>query len=167
MTMRKEARLTGSLLARKGRAIPSPSSPKFSAPAINRFEHIEQGNTAEVKPEAGKSESPLENTIGTVRKLAEIQGKKVSPTDEKTTSMASKIFGRRKKVDAGTKASKAAAGKRVAMTLRMNEEDHLKLRLYSAHTRMSCQEVLTEALDMYLSHQSEDMNAKKCSCLAE
>jgi len=36
------------------------------------------------------------------------------------------------------------------MTLRMEEENHLRLRLYSAHTRKSCQVILSEALDSYL-----------------
>ncbi|MFC7049232.1 hypothetical protein [Emcibacter nanhaiensis] len=165
--MKKEARLTGSLLARKGKAIPSPAAPKFSMPAINRFGHKGQDDTVDEKHVAAEAEDGLANTIETVKKLSEVQGRRSGPSDDKTETTGGKIFGRRKVEKTAPKAPKAA-GKRIAMTLRMTEEDHLKLRLYSAHTRKSCQEVLTEALDMYLCNESEHVcDNKRCSCLAE
>ena len=48
-----------------------------------------------------------------------------------------------------------AVCKRIAMTLRMEEENHLRLRIYSAHTRKSCQVILSEALDLYLSENND------------
>ena len=164
--MKKEARLTGSLLARKGQAIPSPASPKFAIPAINRFGQKGQDETVEEQHGHEPAEKGPEDTIETVRKLSEVQGRKSGPSDDKSETATGKIFGRRKKEKNTVKAAQTN-GKRIAMTLRMNEEDHLKLRLYSAHTRKSCQEVLTEALNMYLCDQSEEVCSKNCSCLAE
>lgn len=63
------------------------------------------------------------------------------------------------------KSKKGAA--RIAMTLRMEEESHLKLRLFSAHSRKSCQTILSEALDFYLSQHAEELDLQDCSCLAE
>ncbi|MAU40949.1 MAG: hypothetical protein CMF31_04935 [Kordiimonas sp.] len=59
----------------------------------------------------------------------------------------------------------APAGKRVAMTLRMESEQHLKLRLFSAHTNKSCQDILTKALDAYLDAHQQDIGASNCPCL--
>lgn len=47
--------------------------------------------------------------------------------------------------------------KRIAMTLRMEPENHLQLRLYSAHTRKSCQVILSEALDIYLAQNNDEV----------
>ncbi|WP_417319211.1 hypothetical protein [Emcibacter sp.] len=181
--MKKEARLTGALLARKGQAVPSPAAPKFAMPAINRFERVDEGGTAEENRTAIASNKALENSIESVRKLSELQGGRTVPTDERPApAAAEKFFGRREKTDAVvTKAPKKAAkkttkkatkkkagtAKRIAMTLRMTEEDHLKLRLYSAHTRKSCQEVLTDALDQYLAHETGESCGTNCSCLTE
>ena len=60
---------------------------------------------------------------------------------------------------------KAIKSKRIAMTLRMENEDHLKLRLYAAHSRKSCQEIISEALEMYLSEDEKVCGLSDCNCL--
>lgn len=55
--------------------------------------------------------------------------------------------------DAATRAfSKrpVGSGKRIAMTLRLSHEQHLRLRVFSAHRRLSSQEILAQALDRYI-----------------
>jgi len=128
---KKVSRLTGSLLARKGTASPSPA-PGLSTPAIQRFAPAEQNQ-------------PVENNGQT-----------------KVKNIAA-----RTKIKHKTEAANTKKKTRVAMTLRMEEESHLKLRLFSAHSRKSCQTILSEALDLYLSEHAEELELQKCACLAE
>ena len=61
--------------------------------------------------------------------------------------------------------NKVTAKRRIAMTLRMGQEEHLKLRLYAAHSRKSCQEIISEALEMYLTEDEIICNLSDCNCL--
>ncbi len=56
----------------------------------------------------------------------------------------------------GVEKRPVGAGDRIAMTLRLGHEQHLKLRLFAAHTRLSSQEIMKEALEHYI-----DENAPK------
>jgi len=51
--------------------------------------------------------------------------------------------------------------KRIAMTLRMEEDDHLRLKLHSAYTRKSCQMILSEALDLYIEENNDKIQKIK------
>jgi hypothetical protein len=42
------------------------------------------------------------------------------------------------------------SGKRIAMTVRLDHEQHLRLRVFSAHKQRSSQEILALALDRYI-----------------
>lgn len=64
-----------------------------------------------------------------------------------------KVSAKKSKSAASSKSS--AVSKRIAMTLRMEEENHLKLRIFSAHTRKSCQAIISEALDIYLDENND------------
>jgi predicted HicB family RNase H-like nuclease len=52
------------------------------------------------------------------------------------------------------------------MTLRMEHDDHLKLRLYAAHSRNSCQEIISEALNHYLNQSEKVCDLSNCKCLS-
>ncbi|MCH8862561.1 MAG: hypothetical protein IID51_08615 [Proteobacteria bacterium] len=42
------------------------------------------------------------------------------------------------------------SGRRIAMTVRLDHEQHLRLRVFSVHQKRSSQEILTLALDKYI-----------------
>ncbi|MGD8325441.1 MAG: hypothetical protein PVF65_00860 [Sphingomonadales bacterium] len=48
--------------------------------------------------------------------------------------------------------------KRIAMTLRLDGERHVKLRVLAALQGRSCQGLLTEALDAYLDEQAAELD---------
>ncbi|MEM8800067.1 MAG: hypothetical protein AAGF15_08315 [Pseudomonadota bacterium] len=65
----------------------------------------------------------------------------------------------------GGKRAPKKAGKKVAMTLRLDEERHFKLRLLSAHRNRSSQKLLTEALDQFLEQNASHIKRSDCHCL--
>jgi hypothetical protein len=236
--MKKEARLTGLLLARKGKAAPSPASASMVRPAFEQFENAQEyygsadvgyseDRQSENEPRGNEqffnevqTEEALNVAAQTVRKLSAIredsarsdgqssdgQGSDGQGSDGQNTSQAddltvghnkglneghkasalqrkpalkTKVFGKvhskkttresKEVVGKVTKSSRstsiistknAAETKRIAMTLRMNGDDHLKLRLFSAYSKNSCQKIITEALGYYLENNP---NAKKFS----
>ena len=54
---------------------------------------------------------------------------------------------------------------RARVSLRLNEERHLRLRLTAAHMQTTLQHVLTQALDNYLDHISPGVIRDNCLCL--
>jgi hypothetical protein len=148
MEQKPAASLTGSLIARKGEAAPA-ISPAFGfqgvfpdPPAAPPQEASEPQTTSEPQP----SPKAVDNAA--------------------TPKGASQKHSAPKRGAQKRAAQKRTAQKRAAMTLRLDEARHLRLRLVSAHLRRSCQSVLTEALDAYFdSHRS--LTAKPCPCLDE
>lgn len=57
------------------------------------------------------------------------------------------------------------AGERVAMTLRLEHEQHLRLRLYAAHTRKSSQEIMKDALEKYIDDNAPKSFHNACKTL--
>lgn len=72
---------------------------------------------------------------------------------EQSNTRKVKVSAKKSKPTASSEGT--AVSKRIAMTLRMEEENHLKLRLFSAHTRKSCQAIISEALDVYLEENND------------
>ena len=56
---------------------------------------------------------------------------------------------------------------RVRVSLRLDRERHLRLRLLAAHTRRTIQETLLAALDAHLADHGPDILGGHCACLAE
>lgn len=54
---------------------------------------------------------------------------------------------------------------RIAMTLRMDPERHLRLKLLAAHRGQSAQEILTEAFDAFLGRPEFASLLIRCRCL--
>ncbi|MCB9960304.1 MAG: hypothetical protein H6843_17035 [Rhodospirillaceae bacterium] len=52
------------------------------------------------------------------------------------------------------------------LTLRLDRERHLRLKLVGAHSRRSVQEILTSALDEYLDRVVPEAFNGRCACLA-
>ncbi len=150
--VKQVSRLTGALLARKGSAAPSHETNSIDRQDMNGF---------------------LEDAIETAKQLnlrqnSVVHGEKQFATIEKPgrSSKAEPVKADKGKVSSkkskSAKSSKAyAVNKRIAMTLRMEEENHLNLRIYSAHTRKSCQVILSEALELYLSVNNDKVPSLK------
>lgn len=62
--------------------------------------------------------------------------------------------------------AKKSAGnpERVAMTVRMDEDQHIKLKVYCAHAKKSAQEVFLEALDAFMASHRDDVEMADCAC---
>lgn len=61
---------------------------------------------------------------------------------------------------------RAAAGSsgKAALTVRLDPERHFKLRLLSAHTNHSSQQIMIDALDAYISEHGADISPHMCAC---
>jgi len=147
MEQKPAASLTGSLIARKGEAAPAVS-PAFG------FQGVLPDPPA-APPQEASATHPA----------SQAAAKPAAPTSATPTSATKKSAPPKRAAQKRT-TQKHAAQKRAAMTLRLDEARHLRLRLVSAHLRRSCQSVLTEALDAYFdTHRS--LTAKPCPCLDE
>lgn len=147
--MKSVARLTGSLLARKGFAAPAqniiPDSMMHSQhhvmahPAVTPQDKpgLVATRLAAIREQATGSSKPTSCTKGGA------EGCRVADNDS------------------------AGDGKRVAMTLRLDSRRHLKLRVLAAHVHMSSQEILTVALDEYLERNADKPGLRNCDCLHE
>ncbi len=67
-------------------------------------------------------------------------------------------------IAAPAKESKRQA-ERARVSLRLNQERHLRLRLTAAHMQTTLQDILTEALDNYLNQISPEVIRDNCLCL--
>ena len=56
---------------------------------------------------------------------------------------------------------------RVRVSLRLDPHRHLRLKLLSAHNRMSLQDTLIAAVDAYLGDEARSANDGNCDCLHE
>lgn len=112
--MKSAGRLTGDLLARKGRAAPIGETM-----VAQILPHIRNGH----------------NAIESVHDREALQ------------------------------AANEAEHKKVAMTLRLDNERHMKLRLLSAMKGRSCQNLLIEALDDLLLQQAAELDPHLWRCL--
>jgi hypothetical protein len=66
---------------------------------------------------------------------------------------------------ANTASRKRSPDTRARLTLRVDAEKYLRLKLVSAHRRRSLQHVLTEAVDYYLEDIAPTVSEGKCACL--
>ncbi len=57
------------------------------------------------------------------------------------------------------------SGKRIAMTVRLDHEQHLRLRVFSAHKRLSSQQILAQALDRYIDENAPSTLDTACLSL--
>lgn len=160
--VKKEARLSGMLLARKGAALPAHTDHRLNMQA---FEQAEIGfSKVEVKSEKTDS-SMLAEAVKEINKVTKRQYNEVV----KEENMKVKPATSKQSTSEWTPVNKkpVGAGKRIAMTLRMEQEEHLKLRLYAAHSRKSCQEIISEALEQYLTKDKSVCGLSDCNCLTK
>ncbi|MDA5192997.1 hypothetical protein [Govanella unica] len=135
--MKSVARLSASLLARKGHAVPAQESATFA------LAHNLPGDPTPSAP-------PVSSFSATYARPAPRPVATVIPEPR-----------------AAKPEKDSAQAPRVAMTLRLDSERHLKLRLLSAHSHLSSQEILTAALDDYLERQGCEPGLQHCECLQQ
>ena len=161
-TVKKEARLSGMLLARKGAAAPAHTDHKLTIQAMDQFGS--KTRQTDFVEEASKDEGVKEEWVEAVSEIAELTQKQNNALVE-PPKVVQKDAVESSKTEQPPVKNTAKAGKRIAMTLRMEQNDHLKLRLYAAHSRKSCQDIISDALEMYLSEEDKVCNISDCSCL--
>ncbi len=161
-TVKKEARLSGMLLARKGAAQPAHTDHRLNMQA---FEQAEIGySQVEVKSERSDS-SMLAEAVKEINKVTKRQYNEVVKEENLKVKPAASNYRSTDWTPSNKKP--VGAGKRIAMTLRMEQEEHLRLRLYAAHSRKSCQEIISEALEQYLKEDKSVCGLSDCNCLTK
>jgi len=197
--VKKEARLSGMLLARKGSALPAHTDHRLTVQAVEPVEskqELEQANKERAKHEdivpAESDSGMLVEAVKEINNVTKRQYNKV--VGDTVEAPVSKVEAKKSRLNVDVEPETEAVvnvnnvevrkaspvikddvkptknvkldTKRIAMTLRMEHADHLKLRLYAAHSRKSCQEIISEALDMYLSEDEKVCGLSDCNCLA-
>ena len=61
--------------------------------------------------------------------------------------------------------SAAADNEKRRFTLRLNEDQHIRMRLASVHLHMSAQQMVMKALDKYLAETVPHIRGGDCSCI--
>lgn len=171
-SVKKEARLSGMLLARKGKAHPAHTDHKLTVQVMDQFAdkspekeplrefsttQSDDGSLVEAVNEINQvTKRQYNNVIKGATKVLEtkIEEKPVAKIVEQEVKVAPQTTIIPRKEVLSVEAAEPAH-KRIAMTLRMETADHLKLRLYSAHSRKSCQEIISEALEVYLDNDEK------------
>ncbi|HPF47345.1 MAG: hypothetical protein KDF58_06530 [Alphaproteobacteria bacterium] len=172
-SVKKEARLSGLLLARKGTAIPAHTDHRLTIQALNPVQH----HRALPHPAEDIKAEDTDNSrfVEAVMEINNVKKRQYNNVDfdEDAEPKATKVIARanigqhtvQKKNDKVPDNRKDVSSKRIAMTLRMEQDDHLKLRIYAAHSRKSCQEIISAALEMYLNEDKKVCDLGECSCL--
>ncbi|MEX2616690.1 MAG: hypothetical protein WD767_11390 [Alphaproteobacteria bacterium] len=135
------APLTGTLLSSKGAAAPSNSVASLMDDfAVEALATARPSMRPALSPR-GESAKPQQAGTGAYR-----NGSRVTPQPV-------------------PKAVKGAAQERIKLSLRLDAEQHLRLKLAAAHLRLSSQALLMTALDDYLANAAVDIRDGQCACL--
>ena len=175
---RKEARLSGMLLARKGTAHPAHTDHRLNIQAMEaelssdfHEDIITQQTDTSILVEAVKeinkvTKQQYNNAVMEEEKAVKAH-RKTQPEVQKKEQAVKRVSESSPVVKNNVTPveNKVTAKKRIAMTLRMEQDEHLKLRLYAAHSRKSCQEIISEALKMYLAEDKTICSLSDCNCL--
>jgi len=143
MSYTDPAPLTARLLVKKGGARPAG----FGSSAANENETVD-GPTDIALPKQHSTAS-----------------KPVAATRRQRSSLSLDLNGA---VDSRRQsASPTKASDRARLTLRLDTDRHLRLRLTAAHLDVSLQELVTTAVDAYLNEISPDVINGSCICLTK
>ena len=147
--MKRPARLTSALLARKGQAAPAQTVSPLYFPFA----------------EAGEGDAPSNDVTLLAEAVAGAARPQFCPPQDAGVKAGKNNGGKPRGLGCRMTEPTDVGGSRAAMTLRLDEERHLRLRVFSAHSKRSSQDILTEALDEYLERHSYDGNMRHCDCL--
>jgi hypothetical protein len=172
----KAAFLSSSLISSKGMAEPASRSQPPKELIAHRKLTPEQ--TASVKPEI-----TLERKTGSV--LNRVSASAHPPSEQPAASIQAPVLNlqvpqeeqvrkpiRRKPVASSAQQYKQEQKKlkkdklgRVRMSIRLDPDDHLALKLLAAHARKSSQNILEEALREYTTNHGHSILPQNCDCL--
>jgi len=159
---RPAASLTGGLLARRGGARPAMRRQPILNGLAAGSPHDDLGWND--MGEGGQEAPTVAETISTAAPGVEsnlpAMSPPVSPIAEQISILTERLKAparaKAKTVSARARpATLAGTGRKAAFTLRIDTERHLRLRLLSAMTNRSAQQLLTEALDTMIAGNSE------------
>ena len=144
----KAARLSSSLLMRKGGASPIRDLTPYAAPPAQAVEQ----NTSELQA-SGKAPD-REATGAPPPRVAAVDTASrgpgtARPVRDRDAPLVRDHFGR------------------VRLSLRLDPHRHLRLKLLAAHSHRSIQETLIDVLDAYLADQGQSIRDGSCTCLTE
>ena len=156
------ASLSSSLLARKGQAKPAMRPQGFVGMAHGTTQDDLGWNDMGEEPVAPQHYEPQPQPAPkpvVLRQLEAIEEQIAQPVAPKPWPAPAKAAPAPKPVAPAAAVSTARAGiartNKAAFTLRLDTDRHLRLRLASAVTRRSAQQLVTEALDAFLDSQPE------------
>lgn len=93
----------------------------------------------------------------------------IRPQDINATRFAQKTAGNLRPVIAPVAAivggSSSTYSERTRVSVRLDRDRHLKLKLTAAHLRNSLQDIITDALDRYLEQIGSEILPNDCACL--
>lgn len=154
---RPAASLTASLLARRGTARPAMRRPALPGLSTAPTVHDDLGWNDMGEGAAPHMPAPATGTDAAVPinanvSVAESDPAPVSPAKQQMLALAEQISLRvtPPKVPSKRPASLAGVERKAAFTLRIDSERHLRLRLLSAVSKRSAQQLLIEALDQMI-----------------
>jgi len=168
------AELTAGLLARKGEAVPAAAG--FAAHNVVSTKFGAQDSAPDVKqqePDAGVIDRPLTSQE---RQAAAPKADKQNDVAKLSPREAQEHLEAQLRADSATVFDELECDhlprvrktggpkKRAAVTLRLNTTQYLCLKMAGAKMRRTNQDILVEALDMYLASLA-DGELKDCTCL--
>lgn len=154
------AQLDAGLLVRKGAALPAG----YRAAAAAAIAPV-------------PTRSSVETTAPTPAPTQQAAPAATTPSAAQTSQQAPKPAA--KNADAGRATDKAPQkrtgsdrpgsnrpGERARISIRLDHDRHLRLRIAAAHLDRSLQDIMTDALDRYLDEAAPDVAGGNCECLA-
>ncbi|MFT6559121.1 hypothetical protein [Sneathiella sp.] len=154
----KAAFLSSSLISSKGSAGPATQSmlPKELLATSERAKKIYSGSRSsnpDPQPSASVSDpGPQESNnslLVSTPKSAKIKEETVVRQARASSNMRKDALGR------------------VRMSIRMTPEQHLNLKLISAHSRLSSQAIIEDALKEYVEKHGTDLIPDACACIKD
>ncbi len=178
--MKPAAPLTATLLARKGQAAPvmGPRSVSHALPQEIQETAPDQ-QSAKSPAEAGENKESVAPAAGQpVSNHAAMLSKLEDALIEKALSRGMALAAEGHDLSAASGAAKKAGktpkqkahvgeGERIAMTVRLSHEEHLKLKVFAAHTKLSSQEIFTAALESYMTKSVPKPLKASCLCFGK
>lgn len=170
----KAAFLSGSLISSKGSAAPATrSQPPQDLLArrvpVSKSVAAQESNRSSAPSQTDQIRKPSSITNPVRTKASQVLHDEPNQT---AVSDAARTPIRRKPVASTADSYRREQKKlrkdtmgRVRMSIRLDPEDHLALKLLAAHSRKSSQNILEEALREYADRHAEEILPQSCNCL--
>ncbi len=159
----KAAFLSSSLISSKGSAAPATRSQPPQDLLVGRMPSSKPSSASHQADQVRKANSvatsaPVTASRDTSKQTANSDMPR-TPIRRKPVASTADSYRREQK-----KLRKDKMG-RVRMSIRLDPEDHLALKLLAAHSRKSSQNILEEALREYSDRHAEEILPQSCNCL--